>query len=114
MTRIRRDIPPKAERHNTITGDGGVLVLDILAKLVQAFETQEINEGQAIRLLPVFYGAIALRQYISVSQTGGSHHGKISVRLQAVQWLLRSFATDGAIRQAVLHCYKYKSDRLRM
>ena len=37
-----------------------------------------------------------------MSQTAGSHHGKVSVWPEAVQWLLRSFATDEAIRQAVL------------
>ena len=67
------------KRDNTFTGEDGVLVLDVLAKLVQEFDTQEMNEGQAIRLLPEFLGGIALRQYTSVSQTAGSHHGKVSV-----------------------------------
>ena len=73
-----------------------------LAKFVQEFDTQEMNEGQAIRLLPEFLSGIALRQYTSVSQTAGSHHGKVSVWPEAVQWLLRSLVTDEAIRQAVL------------
>ena len=38
----------------------------------------------------------------ATSQTAGSHHGKVSVGPEAVQWLIRSFATDEAIRQAVL------------
>ena len=90
------------KRDNTFSGEDGVLVLDFLAKLVQEFDTQEMNEGQAIRLLPEFLSGIALRQYTSVSQTAGAHHGKVSVWPEAVQWLLRSFATDEAIRQAVL------------
>ena len=102
MRKIRRDILSKVRKDNTFTGEDGVLVLDFLAKLVQAFDTQEMNEGQAIRLLPEFLSGIALRQYTSVSQTAGSHHGKVSVWPEAVQWLLRSFATDEAIRQAVL------------
>ena len=102
MRKIGRDIPPKVRKDNTFTGEDGVLVLDFLARLVQEFDTQEMNEGQAIRLLPEFLSGIALRQYTSVSQTAGSHHGKVSVWPKAVQWLLRSFATDEAIRQAVL------------
>ena len=99
---IRRDIPPKVKRDNTFSGEDGVLVLDFLAKLVQEFDTQEMNEGQAIRLLPEFLIGMALRQYTSVSQTARFHHGKVSVWPEAVQWSLRSFATDEAIRQAVL------------
>ena len=60
MRGIGRYIPPKAKRYNTVTGDDGVLVLDFLAKFVQEFDTQEMNEGQAIRLLPAFLGGIAL------------------------------------------------------
>ena len=102
VRKIRRDKPPKVKRDNTFKGEDGVLVLDFLAKLVQEFDTQEMNEGQAIRLLPAFLGGIALRQYTSVSQTAGSHHGKTSVWPEAVRWLLRSFANEEAIRQAVL------------
>ena len=102
VRKIGRDIPPKMERDNTFSGEDGVLVLDFLAKLVQEFDTQKINEGQAIRLLPELLSGIALRQYTSVSQTAGSHHGKVSVWPEAVQWLLRSSATDEAICQAVL------------
>ena len=91
VRRIRRDIPPKVKRDITFTGDDGVLVLDFLAKLVQEFDTQEMNEGQAIRLLLEFLSGIALRQYTSVSQTAGSHHGKISVWPEAVQWLWRQY-----------------------
>ena len=61
-----------------------------------------MNKGQAIHLLPEFLSGIDLRQYTSVSQTAGSNHGKVSVWPEAVQWLLRSFATDEAIPQAVL------------
>ena len=102
MRKIRRDIQPMVKRVNMITGDDNVLVLDFLAKLVQEFNTQEMNNGQGIRLLPEFPGGISPRQYTYVSQTVGSHHWKISVWPEAVKWLLRSFATDEAIRQAVL------------
>ena len=101
VRKIRREIPPKVKRDNTVTGEDKVLVLNFLAKLVQEFDTQEMNDGQAIRLLPEFLSGIALRQYTSVSQTAGSHHENISVWPEAVQWLLRRFATDEAIRQAV-------------
>ena len=98
MRRIMRDILPKMKRDNTFTGEDGALVLEFLAKLVQEFDTQEMNEGQAIRLVPEFLGGIALRQYTSVSQTAGSHHRKVVVWPEAVPWQLRSLATDEAIR----------------
>ena len=79
MQKFRRDILPKMKRDNTFSREDGVLVLDLLAKLVQEFDTQEMNEGQAIRLLPKFFSGIALRQYTSVSQTAGYNHGKVSV-----------------------------------
>ena len=88
MRNVRQDIPPKAKRDNTFTGEDGVLVLAFLAKLVQDFDTQEMNEGQAIRFLPNFLGGIAMRQYTPVSQTAGSHYGNVSVWPEAVQWLL--------------------------
>ena len=90
------------KRHNTFTGNDGVLVLDFLAKLVQEFDTQEMNEGHAIRLLPELFGGISLRQNTYVSKTAGSHHGKTSVWSEAVQWLVRSSTTDEAIRQGML------------
>lgn len=73
-----------------------------VAKIVHEFDTQEMNEAQAIRLLPEFLGGLALRQFTSVSQTTGTHHGKVVVWPEAVHWLLRCFATDEDIRQAVL------------
>ena len=61
VRKIRRDIPPKVKRDNTFSGEDGVLVLNVSAKLVQEFDTQEMNQGQAIRLLPEFLSGIALR-----------------------------------------------------
>lgn len=51
-------------------------------------------------MLPEFLAGIALKQFTVVSQTGGTHQGKVRVWPEAVQWLLRSFATDEALRQA--------------
>lgn len=76
------------------SGTDTVLVLDFLAKLVNAFDSQEMNEAEAFQLLLEFLGGIALKQFTSVSQTAGTHHGKVTVRPKAVQWLLRSFAMD--------------------
>ena len=44
MRKFRRDILPKVKRNRTLSGEDGVLVLEFLAKLVQEFDTQEMNE----------------------------------------------------------------------
>ena len=66
MRKLKRDIPPKVKGYKTFTGEDGVLLLDFLAKFVQEFDTQEMNEGQAIRLLPEFLSGMALTHYTSV------------------------------------------------
>ena len=70
VRRTGSDITPKVKRDNTSANDDGVLVLDFMANLVQEFDPQELNEGQAIRLLPEFLGETFPRQYTSVSQNG--------------------------------------------
>ena len=114
MRKIRRDIPPKVKRDITFTGDDGVLVLDFLAKLVQEFDTQEMNEGQAVRLLPEFLSGIALRQYTSVSQMAGSDHGKISVwpEARAIGYCEVSQRTRRSAKPCS-RCKKCSSDRRR-
>ena len=114
MRKSRQDIPPKVRRDDTFTGEDGVLVLDVLAKLVQELDTQDMNEGQAFRLLPEFLGGIALGQYTSVSQTAGSHHGKDSVRPGAVTWLLRSFPPMKRSAKPCSRCEKFSRDCLKM
>lgn len=78
MHKILRDILPKVRQEITFTGQNAVLVLDFLAKLVIEFDTQEVNEDQAFRLLPEFLSGIALKQFTSISQTAGAHHGKVT------------------------------------
>lgn len=75
IKRIYKNIPPKLKKDNTFTSTDGVLVLESLAKIVQELNIQEMNEGQAIRILPEFLDAIALMQFNSVSQTCGSLFG---------------------------------------
>ena len=60
-----------------------------------------MNEGKAICLLPEFLSGIDLTVHFCVTDDR-IPHGNVSVWTEAVQLLLRRFATNEAIRQAVL------------
>lgn len=59
-----------------------------------------MNEAQTIRIPPEFLDGVVLKQFKSISQTFGSCFGTVTVWHEAVQWLLRSFTTGEALRQA--------------
>lgn len=76
-------------------------MLDFSSKFINEYDIQEMKEAQAFRLLPEFLRVIALKQFTSVSQIAGAPHGKATAWPEAFQWLLRSFATDDALGQAI-------------
>lgn len=59
-------------------------MLVFLAKLVNEFDTQEVNEALAFRLLLEFLSGVALTQFTSVSQTAEAHHEKVKAWTEAV------------------------------
>lgn len=77
-------MPPKVRKDNTFTGEDFVFVLDFLGKVFHEFDTHEMNQAHAFRLLPEFLVMFALKQFTSVSQTEGSNHGKIAAWPEAV------------------------------
>lgn len=61
-----------------------------------------MTEGQAFRVLPDFLTGIAECQFRPVAETTSPEQGGIISWPQAVQWMLRSFATDDAIHNVIL------------
>ena len=77
-------------------------MLDFLAKIVREFNIQGMKESQAFRVLPDFLSGFARNQFRSVSETMHPDQGGIDSWPEAVQWLLRSYATNNAVRTAIL------------
>ena len=75
-----------------------ILILDFLASFTEEFDILGMTEGQAFMELPKFLAKTAATQY-RVRQHG-EHAGRIPAWPEAVQYLLRNYATPGAIRRA--------------
>lgn len=54
-------------------------MLDIIAKTVQEFDSQEMEEAESIRSFQDFMYRNALKQFKSISQTSESRFGKLTV-----------------------------------
>lgn len=67
------------KKDNTSIDADRVLVLEILAKIVQEFDTQEMKEAQAICILPAFLDGMDLNPFKSVSLISGSRFGKVTI-----------------------------------
>ena len=73
-------------------------MLDFLARFTEECDTLGMSEGQAFMALPKFLSKTASTQY-RARQHGGSSGG-ITCWPEAVQYLLRTYATPSAIRKA--------------
>ena len=79
-------------------GKDPILILDFLARFTEECDILGMTEGQAFMALPKFLAKTAATQY-RARQHGG-HAGGITAWPEAVQYLLRTYATPGAIRRA--------------
>ena len=80
-------------------GSDPIMVFDFLSRFVEEADTLAMSEAQAYLCLPYFLthtASSAFRAAKAGSQTGG-----VKVWPEAVQFLLRTYATNGAIRQAL-------------
>lgn len=83
-------------------GRDPIQVLDFLARFVQEADILGMNEAQAYLALPYFLRGSAEEQFMSVRGTSGAAEGGVTCWPEAVQYLLRSYATGSAIQEAVL------------
>ena len=88
------------QRHR-FSGEDPILVLDFLNKMVDEANTLGMSEAQAYLSLPYFLSGSAESQFRAVRTASTSSHGGISCWPEAVQYLLRTYATPAAIRDAI-------------
>ena len=81
------------------SGPDPILVFDFLARFVEECDTQDMSEGQAFVALPRYLVKTAAIQYRAMQN--GARSGGISCWPEAVQYLLGTYATPAAIRNAL-------------
>lgn len=111
---MNRNIPVTAQvqdfiRHLQLTmrqkglcGEGPILILDFLAHFVAEGNIIGISEVQAYVLLPYFLKRMAEDQFNWVRGLSRAFEGGVYCWREAVQYLLRSYATVNSIQSAIL------------
>ena len=84
------------------TGEGPIMVLDFLLRFVCEAEQVAMSEEQAYIALPFFLKGAAKSHFDSAMGTTSEGEGGVTCWPEAMQFLLRSFATANNIRAAVL------------
>jgi hypothetical protein len=79
-------------------GSDPILIFDFLGRLTEECDTLKMSEGQAFIALPHFLKGRAETQYRASANS--SRSGGVSSWPEAVQYLLRTYATPAAIRKA--------------
>lgn len=82
-------------------GEDAIMVLDFIACFVQESDILGMNEAQAYLALPYLSG-MAENQFNSVRGSSRASEGGVTCWPEAVQYLLRSYATSNAIQNAIL------------
>ena len=95
LSRLRTSTPDLG-----FDGKDGILVLDFLATFVSDAETLGYTEEQAYLVLPFLLSGFAKDQFLSAKGVS-RRDGGIQAWPDAVQFLLRSFATNEAIQSAL-------------
>ena len=90
-------------RGHTFDGEDPIHVLDFLARFVREADTLKRSEAQAYIAVPYFIRGHAEQQFNTVrSSSSATSAGGVTCWPEAVQYLLRSYATSSAIRGAIL------------
>ena len=87
-------------KDHSFDGNDPIRVLDFLARMVTEADMLDMSEAQAFVALPCFLKGTVRTQYDS-NLTGGSGLGGVSCWPEAVQYLLRTYATHSARREAL-------------
>ena len=82
-------------------GDDPIKVLEFLSKYCEEADTLEMTEAQAYVVLPYLLKGSAKEQFNAVKGTLAGDGG-VTNWPEAVQYLLRTYATNSAIREAIL------------
>ena len=87
-------------RDLSFDGVDGIKVLDFLARFVGAADSHRLYESQAYLVLPYFLKGLAHEQYTSM-EGASSRAGGIRKWPEAIHYLLRSYATNERIQNAL-------------
>lgn len=79
-------------------GEDKVMILEFLIRLTEELDALAATEAQALIILPTYLKGDCRKLYLT-ARRGGS--GAIRSWPEAVQWLLRTYATPAALREAV-------------
>ena len=90
-----------AARDLSFDGSDPILILRFLARFIEEADMLEMSEAQAYIAVTYFLKGEVLRQFRAATYAN-SRDGGITCWPEAVQYLLRSYATNAAISQALL------------
>jgi hypothetical protein len=85
-------------KDSKFTGKDPVLIFDFLTRMVEECDTLGMSEAQAYMALPHFLSDTARTQYRAMHT--GSRSSGVTCWPEAIQYLLRTYATPSAIRNA--------------
>ena len=95
-------------KDSKFSGEDPILIFDFLSRFVEEADTLTMSEAQAFMALPQFLTGTARMQYRAARS--GSRSGGLACWPEAVQYLLRTYATQGAIRDAIHHLRSLRQD----
>ena len=89
-------------RNYTFIGEGPIMVLNFLRRFCDEANTLNMSEAQAYVALSYFLRGFALDQFQTVKDAYAASEGGVTCWPEAVQYLIRSYATSTAIREAII------------
>ena len=89
-------------RNYTFSGEDPILLLDLLRRFCDEANTLNMSGAQAYVALSYFLKAFALYQCQTVMDVYAASGGDVTCCPEAVQNLIRSYATSNAIREAII------------
>ena len=101
MTRLHKTLKnlELTMREYKFSGEDPILIFDFLSRLVEEADTNSMTEGQLMVCLPHMLTKSAAKQYRAACNS--SRSAGLKYWPEAVQYLLRTYATETAIREAV-------------
>jgi len=101
MTRLHKTLKnlELTMKEYKFSGEHAILIFDFLSRLVEEADTNGMSEGQLMVCLPHMLTKTAAQQYRAASNS--SRSSGLKYWPEAVQYLLRTYATETAIHEAV-------------
>ena len=95
-------------------GSDPIRILDFLARFVKEADIQDMTEAQAYLALPKFLGGLAQSQFEMTTNLGEAEGGGVTCWPEAVQYLLRNYATASAITKALSDLRGIRQNKMEM